>query len=82
MLVLSVICSLNNIIDINVKTKVPIAKPINLEGQSCPSNQLTKFFTELMKRNEIGIPNKIITHSLSFIHGYLNLPWSWKKVKI
>ena len=28
--------SLNQFNDINVKTTVPIAKPINLEGQSCP----------------------------------------------
>ena len=28
--------SLNKPIDINVKIIVPIAKPISLEGQSCP----------------------------------------------
>ena len=46
--------------DNTVKTIAPILKPINLEGQSCPSKAMTKFFTENINNIEIGIPNKTI----------------------
>jgi len=64
--------SLNISSDISVNTITPIPKPSKREGHISPPNANTKFFTDCMNINEIGIPINTVNHMFCFKNSNLS----------
>jgi len=80
--VLDVMGSLNIKWDIRANVTTPIPNPINREGHIAPSYANTKFFTEYINSNEIGIPRHAIRNVLFLNHSNFICPCNWRNVSI
>ena len=79
--VFSVNGSLNSTMLIIVNTIAPIPNPINRLGHISPLYAMTRFSTDLINENDIGIaPNRIIGYFWN--HPYFMFPWSCRNVSI